>query len=201
MKSRAKSSSKASSTPSPTGFQEGAYRHVKARILNMTYRAGDAISDTAIAKEMGVSRTPVREALILLENEGFIVSKPRRGWTVRSLTIEDINEIFDVKSALEPMISRKAAVSDNPSARRHLKERLEEMKQAAAAKDLEAWRHADMQLHQALFVLCGNKRAARIITQLNEQWYRVLGGNGCGRRTRGAIYRRTPGRSRRSLGR
>jgi len=161
-------------TAEPVGtLQQQAYDLVKARILNLGLKPGQYVTDSQIADELSMSRTPVRDALRLLEHEGFLISEPRRGWKVYSLSLKDINEIFDIKVVLEGMIARQAADCDDEEKRAALRETMERMKQAAAANDDEAWIQADMELHEIIFSMCPNGRAARIVQNLNEQWWRV----------------------------
>jgi DNA-binding GntR family transcriptional regulator len=158
---------------STTTFQQQAYDLVKARIMNLDLKPGQYVTDSQIADELNISRTPVRQALGLLEHEGLLISQVRRGWKVYSLSLEDIHEIFDIKVVLEGMIARRAAGCDDAEKRAALREAMERMKQAAAAHDDEAWREADVELHDTLFSMCSNERAARIIRNLNEKWWRV----------------------------
>jgi DNA-binding GntR family transcriptional regulator len=158
---------------SATTYQQQAYDLVKARIMNLDLKPGQYVTDSQIADELNISRTPARDALRLLEHEGFLISEARRGWKVYSLSLEDIHEIFDIKVVLESMIARRAAECDDEEKRVALKDVMERMKQAAAAKDDEAWRQADIELHDTIFSMCPNERAVRIIRNLNEQWWRV----------------------------
>jgi DNA-binding GntR family transcriptional regulator len=158
---------------SATTYQQQAYDLVKARIMNLDLKPGQYVTDNQIADELSISRTPVRDALRLLEHEGFLISEARRGWKVYSLSLEDIHEIFDIKVALESMITGQAAECDDEKKRAALRQAMERMKQAAAVNDHEAWRQADVELHGTLFSMCSNERAARIIQNLNEQWWRV----------------------------
>lgn len=158
---------------SSTTYQQLAYDHIKARIMNLEYKPGQNITDREIAEELNISRTPVREALRLLEHEGLIVSQPRRGWRVYSLSLEDIQEIFDIKVVLESAMARWAAGCNDEAKRAALRSALERMKQATANNDHKAWVQADMELHGVIFSMCSNERATRIIQNLNDQWWRV----------------------------
>jgi len=160
-------------TESVTTYQQQAYDLVKARIMNLGLKPGQYLTDRQIADELNISRTPVRGALRLLEHEGFLIGEPRRGWKVYSLSLEDIHEIFDIKVALEGMITRQAAECDDEEKRAALTDVMERMKQAGAVNDDEAWRQADIELHDTMFSMCSNERAAQIIRNLNEQWWRV----------------------------
>ena len=150
-----------------------AYEFVKKRIMSRIYAPGQKILDSKIAAELNISRTPVRDALRLLEHEGFLVGQSGKGWNVYALTLEDIHEIFDVKVELEGMLARKAAACADKKLRRQLKNALEGMTAAGKAKDNETWRKNDLELHRTMLAMADNKRAARIINDLNDQWYRV----------------------------
>jgi len=154
-------------------FQQMAYDFVKSRIMNLEFKPGQRVKDSQIADDLNISRTPVRDALRLLEHEGFLISEARQGWKVYSLSLEDIHEIFDIKMALESMITGQAAECDDEEKRATLRGIMKRMKQAAKANDDEAWIEADRELHDTIFSMSSNERASRIIRNLNEQWWRV----------------------------
>lgn len=160
-------------TDSTKTLQETVYYFIKTRVMNRDLKPGQSLTDNNIAKELNMSRTPVREALHRLEHEGLLTRQIRGGWKVYSLSIEDINEIFDIKVTLEGMMARRGAECKDIAKRTALKKALKRMKQAASIKDYEAWRHADIELHHLIFAMYGNERASRIIDDLNNQWYRV----------------------------
>jgi DNA-binding GntR family transcriptional regulator len=160
--------------PSDTAtLQEQAYHLVKSRILNRELKPGQYINDTQIAEELSISRTPVREAFQLLEHEGLLISEARRGWRVYTLSLEDINEIFDIKVALEGMMVRRAAECRDETKRAALKDAMERMARGAEINDYQAWWQADLDLHHAIADMCGNERATRVIRNFNEQWQRI----------------------------
>jgi GntR family transcriptional regulator, rspAB operon transcriptional repressor len=154
-------------------MQVKAYNYVKKRIMNRDIKPGQYITDSQIAGELSVSRTPVREALRLLEHQGFLLIQPRRGWKIVSLSMEEINDIFEIKENLEGMLACKAAGCRDDEKRRMLQEAVENMKLAAEAGDHKAWRRSDLDFHKILFEMAGNPRASRIIGDLNDQWYRI----------------------------
>lgn len=162
-----------SQTEATTTLQEQAYRFVKARIMNLDLKPGQYLNDSDIADELGMSRTPVREGLRRLEHEGLLINQARRGWRVYTLSLEDIHEIFDVKEAVEGMLARCAAECSNDELRDTLAQALAQMNLAAEAGDIEKWLAADGQLHDTIFAMCGNKRAASVVQSLNDQWHRV----------------------------
>jgi len=160
--------------PEPVAtYQQQAYDYVKTQIMTLELKPGQYVTDSQVASDLNISRTPVREALRRLEQEGFLISEARRGWKVYSLSLDDIHEIFDIKVVLEGMMARRAVECDDEEKRAALREAMDRMKQAAAANDNEAWWHADIALHDTLFSMCSNERATRIIRNLNEQWWRL----------------------------
>ena len=154
-------------------FPQQAYEYVRDRIVNLRFKPGEYITDTQIANELNISRTPVREAFTRLQNEGLLVNEARRGWRVYTLTIADIHELFDIKEVVEGMIARKAAACADERLRDAFQAALERMSQAAEAGDSAAWLQADIALHNVLFDMANNERARRLVMNLNDQWHRV----------------------------
>jgi DNA-binding GntR family transcriptional regulator len=89
-------------------------------ITNQVLKPGERLMETELADEMGVSRTPVREAIRKLELEGYVVMIPRKGAYVSGLSIKDINEVFEIRGSLEALAAGLAAT-------RATKEEIEEM--------------------------------------------------------------------------
>jgi DNA-binding GntR family transcriptional regulator len=156
-----------------TTLQEQAYDYVKARIMNLGLKPGQYILDSQVASDLDFSRTPVREALRRLEQEGLLVNRARRGWKVYALSLDDIHEIFDLKESIEGMVARRAAECQDESLRSRLQQAMKGLERAARERDAESWRLADFELHRIMFEMGGNERASRIVQNLNDQWHRV----------------------------
>jgi DNA-binding GntR family transcriptional regulator len=154
-------------------YQQQAYQFLRERIINLGFKPGEFITDTQIAGQLNISRTPVREAFHRLEKEGLLIYEARRGWKIYTLSLDDINDIFDIKVVVEGMIARKAAECGEEHLRAALREVLDEMEASAEAGNADAWLEADIRLHELLFQMARNERACRIITNLNDQWHRV----------------------------
>jgi DNA-binding GntR family transcriptional regulator len=154
-------------------FQQQAYLYIKEQIVNLGFKPGEFITDTQIANQLKVSRTPVREAFYRLEKEGLLIYEARRGWKVYTLSLDDIHEIFDIKEVLEGMVARQAAGCKDETLQANLREALKNMQAAAEAGDSELWLQADRSMHDTLFQMADNERAARIVANLNDQWHRV----------------------------
>jgi GntR family transcriptional regulator, rspAB operon transcriptional repressor len=156
--------------------QQRAYGYILNKILLMEYKPGDYITDSHISGELGISRTPVREAFQLLENEGLLQSEPRRGWRIYSLTIKDIEDIFDLKCEIEGFMASKAALDPNEEHRQELLNLIEQMRTASTNNDVDTWMRIDSTLHHLFYVMAQNDRAERIIKNLNNQWHRLRKG-------------------------
>ncbi len=156
--------------------QHQAYEYVRNNILSMEYMPGEYITDTRVASELNISRTPVREAFQHLENDGLLISEVRRGWRVYSMSLKDVEDIFDIKCQIEGLVVRKAAMDQSEEYRLVLKDIIQRMRKASNDDDLETWLELDTSLHHLFYVMAQNERAERIIKNLNDQWHRLRKG-------------------------
>jgi DNA-binding GntR family transcriptional regulator len=155
-------------------YQQQAYDFVKNQIMTLRYKPGQDLTDSQVAQDLHISRTPVREAFHRLENEGLLINEsPRRGWRVYTLSLEDIHEIFDIKEVVEGLIARQAARCDDAARQDALRDAMRRMRDAREKEDLDHWLSADMALHDAIFCMAPNERGQRIVANLNDQWHRV----------------------------
>ncbi len=95
--------------------QTAAHAFIKQKILNLEYAGGTWLKPNDIAQEMGVSRTPVREALRRLETEGLVTARPNRGAVVTELQIGEVSDLFDIRACLEAMAARCAVRTLQPA--------------------------------------------------------------------------------------
>ncbi len=148
-----------------------AYEHIKRSIIDSSLKPGENISDAEIAATLGISRTPVREAMRQLELEGLVLHAPHRGWTIRMQQAGDIEEIFEIKESLEAMIVRQAVTNLTAEAKAVLVKALANLEDATIRKDREAWLAADECLQETLYAAASNVRAKQIVASLNAQWH------------------------------
>src|ERR687890_274605 len=92
-----------------TSLADRAYAAIRDRLIMLDIRPGDPIDDDQLAKDLGVGRTPVREALKRLEGDRLVVSYPRRGTFATGMDISDLAHISDIRAQLEPLAARRAA--------------------------------------------------------------------------------------------
>jgi DNA-binding GntR family transcriptional regulator len=157
-------------------YRQQVYDYVRARIISMEYRPGDFITDSQVANELNISRTPAREAFQRLENEGFLIPEARRGWRIYSLTIKDIEDIFDIKCEIEGLVARKAALDRSEEHHLMLRNYLLQMREACLNDDVTGWMEMDSLIHHLLYMMAQNERAEKIIKHLNDQWHRMRRG-------------------------
>ncbi|WP_346355195.1 GntR family transcriptional regulator [Azotosporobacter soli] len=138
-------------------------------IVAGTLKPGERLMEIQVAEELGVSRTPVREAIRKLELEGFVVMIPRRGTYVSDLSIKDVNEVYEVRTALDVLAAGLAV-------ERITEEELEEMErllvifgECIEANDLDKIVEADGKFHDILYKATRNERLVGIVNNLREQ--------------------------------
>lgn len=149
---------------------EGAYAEIKRRILSNEYPGGFQILEDALCEELGMSRTPLREGLLRLQNEGLVELLPRRGMRVLPLTAGDIADIYEVISALELLAARSLAdLADNAGPVSRLQAEVVEMERALDRDDLDGWAVADERFHRILADESGNPRLATAARTLLDQ--------------------------------
>lgn len=105
-----------------TPIRDKVYGYIKQAIVQGVYRSGDRIVERDLADQLGVSRTPIREALFRLETQGFVKTLPRRGVVVSQLTPDEVVEIFTILAALEPLAMKQAAEKTDASHRAELEQ-------------------------------------------------------------------------------
>ncbi|SHJ51069.1 DNA-binding transcriptional regulator, GntR family [Roseomonas rosea] len=145
-----------------TSLGESAYRALRARLLEMTLPPGHQASEGELASQLGMSRTPVHEAVLRLQSEGFLEVQPRRGVRVRPIDPTGMAETYEILIALEGAAAARLAHHPNPEAVAAMTEATEAMRAALGDGDRQAWAAADDRFHRALIQGCGNARLSRL---------------------------------------
>lgn len=151
-----------------------AYAALRARILDNHWPPGHQALESALADELGLSRTPVREALVRLRDEGLVEVVPRHGMRVLPVSAEDMREIYEVLAALESAAAELAAAR-RPSADelRPLETATRDMERALKRDDLPAWAGADERFHRHLIELCGNRLLVQAVLRYWDRAHRA----------------------------
>jgi DNA-binding GntR family transcriptional regulator len=149
----------APSAESPVSFRIFAYRRLKELITGMNvYGQAEPIrlDERRLSQELGVSRTPVREALTLLEREGYIRTLPRRGVIVMRKSKEEIVRLIEVWAALESLAARLATLQASDDEIASLRRMFDDFSDRSVEGHLDEYSEANIHFHQAIIRLSGN---------------------------------------------
>lgn len=153
-----------------------AYCRLKEDILSNALPAGYQALEQEIAEQLQMSRTPVREALLRLQDEGLVEIVPRRGMRVKPVSIDDMREIYEllycVEATAAELLAARHLAPDSQELQR-LEEATDEMERCLKIDDLDGWAEADARFHRYLVEFCGNSRLAKIANALALQCHRV----------------------------
>ncbi len=132
--------------------------------------AGSNHLESELADRLNMSRTPVREATLMLEAAGLLEVQPRKGVRIKAISIRDMSEIYEVLTELESLAARKAAEANfNKADLAVLLESIDDMESALTREDREAWASADEAFHDELVRLGGNLHIETIVKNVNDQ--------------------------------
>jgi DNA-binding GntR family transcriptional regulator len=154
-------------------LRQVAYERLQEAIIHANLEAGDPLSETRISKALGISRTPVREALQQLAQEGLVQIIPGRAITVAAPSMQDIFDAIHIRELLEPEVVRLAAEALPPRERQLLKNFTEEMELAARAGDRVTWSKIDIKWHEILNNSCPNRLLGQMAMQARNRIYKV----------------------------
>lgn len=132
-------------------------------------KPGERLMEIQLAEELGVSRTPVREAIRKLELEGYVIMMPRRGTYVASLSIRDVNEVFEIRTSLDSLASGLAAERITEEELERLKKLLALIGEYIEQNDMDKIVETDTEFHDLLYQASRNTRLVGIIFNLREQ--------------------------------
>ncbi len=130
---------------------------------------GERLMEVQLAEELGISRTPVREAIRKLEQEGYVIMMPRRGTYVSDVSVRDIKEIFEIRSALESLSTGLAARRIEPEELETLQSLLTEIEGYIEENDIDKIVETDIKFHGLLYQVSRNERLVGIVSNLKDQ--------------------------------
>ena len=151
---------------------EHVFESLKHSIVMGKISSGEWLVESHIAETLGISRTPVREAIHKLEREGLIERQPRGGFTVLGLTRNDIEETFGIRCVLEGYAARLAAVKHNEEELEALEKKIEEFQNALDRKKMNLLPAINTEFHDLLYSLGKSPKLISIINGLRDQIYR-----------------------------
>ena len=150
-------------------LREVVFETLRDAIRKGILKPGERLMEIHLAEQLGVSRTPVREAIRKLELEGYVIMMPRRGTYVSNLSIKDINEVFEIRTSLDSLASGLAAERITDEELEHLQRLLVVIGEAIKEKNMEKIVEADTKFHDILYQASRNNRLVGIIYNLREQ--------------------------------
>lgn len=148
------------------------FRTLRQSILMGELKPGERLMEIHLANRLGVSRTPIREAIRMLELEGLVTMIPRRGAEVAQITEKNLRDVLEVRRALDALAVELACERITDEEKKALAAACSEFEQAAGTKDAKTITQADVKLHDIIVKAAGNERLTRLVNDMSEQMYR-----------------------------
>jgi DNA-binding GntR family transcriptional regulator len=152
-------------------LREQVYDHLRQLLNRGELRPGHFLDLAALEARLGVSRTPLRDALLQLEAEGFVTILPRRGVQVRALGRDDIRHVYEIVGALEGAALLAAFPRLGPGEAATLRRLNREMKAALEAGDFDRYYDRNLAFHDVFLDRCDNERLVRLVRALKQRLY------------------------------
>ncbi len=144
------------------------YEIIEKNILNKVYATGEVLSESRLSEELGVSRTPIREAMTRLENERLIGISPC-GTVVLGITDQDVTDMFRVKAFLEPIVTTMAATNISEEDLAKLKDLLDQQEFYSEKGNTEKVRNLDTEFHDIIYVASGSPIFQSILSPIHHK--------------------------------
>lgn len=148
------------------------FNTLRQAILTGELKPGERLMEIHLANRLGVSRTPIREAIRKLELEGLVVMIPRKGAEVAQITEKSLRDVLEVRRTLDALSAELACKRISDSEKEELKEACQRFEEATQNGDAKTIAMADVALHDIIVAATGNKRLIQLINNLSEQMYR-----------------------------
>lgn len=148
------------------------FKTLRKGILTGELKPGERLMEIHLANRLGVSRTPIREAIRKLELEGLVTMIPRKGAEVANITEKNLKDVLEVRQALEGLAIELACDRITEEKKLDLRERLDQVEAAVKTGDTSAIASADVAFHDTIVEASGNGRLVQLVSNLGEQMYR-----------------------------
>ena len=148
------------------------FNTLRQAILTGELKPGERLMEIHLADKLGVSRTPIREAIRKLELEGLVTMIPRRGAEVAQITEKSMNDVLEVRRALDAFCVELACDRITEEGLTALRDACGQFETAVKTKDTKKIAHADVALHDIIVQATGNQRLIQLVHNLSEQMYR-----------------------------
>lgn len=148
------------------------FQTLREAILKGDLKPGERLMELQLASKLGVSRTPIREAIRMLEQEGLAVTVPRKGAEVAKMTEKDMEDVLQVRDALDELAVKIACDNITAEEMEELAKAHENFKKSIQEGNLKEIAQADMDFHDCIYHATGNQKLIVLLNQLREQMYR-----------------------------
>jgi DNA-binding GntR family transcriptional regulator len=152
-------------------LREQVYDYLRAEMARGGLTPGAFLDLNDIARRLGISRTPLREALLYLESQGFVTVLPRRGFRLDPLTLDDIRHFYEIIGALEAAALRSVGAALGPDEFARMRQLDAEMAEAVAARDFERYYAANLAFHDVYLARSDNTRLVSQVHLLKQRLY------------------------------
>ncbi|HIT90893.1 MAG TPA: GntR family transcriptional regulator [Candidatus Merdenecus merdavium] len=148
------------------------FNTLRQAILKGELKPGERLMEIQLANRLGVSRTPIREAIRKLELEGLVLMIPRKGAEVAKITVKNLKDVLEVRRALEELAVQVACDHIDEEQLEDIKLAAKEFEEAVKNRDLSGLAESDIKFHDLIFQATTNQRLITILHNLREQMYR-----------------------------
>lgn len=152
-------------------LREQVYDYLRTEMARGGLKPGTFLDLNALAARLGVSRTPLREALLHLESQGFVTVLPRRGFRLNDLTLDDVRHFYDIIGALEAAALRAVGPSLGPADFERMRDLDRVMAAAVAARDFDRYYDANLAFHDVYLRRSDNTRLVSLVHLLKQRLY------------------------------
>ena len=148
------------------------FNTLREAILKGELKPGERLMELQLASKLGVSRTPIREAIRMLQQEGLAVTIPRRGAEVAKMTEKNMEDVLQIREALEILAVQLACEKVTEQQVLKLEEAVEEFERAVKTGDLKQIAQSDIDFHDKIYEAADNPRLVNLLNNIREQIYR-----------------------------
>lgn len=148
------------------------FNTLRQAILTGELKPGERLMEIHLADKLGVSRTPIREAIRKLELEGLVTMIPRKGAEVAQITEKSMNDVLEVRRAMDALCAELACERITDEETEQLRQACVAFETAVKTRDVKKIAQADVELHDIIVKATGNQRLVQLINNLSEQMYR-----------------------------
>jgi len=165
------------STPARRLLADRAYDALKSALQSGKYPPGTFLSERQLAQGLGMSKTPLKSALVRLEAEGFLRISPQQGILVREPSVQEIVELFDLREAIETFVVQRIAGKLGPNQIARLRGNIREQAEASRKQDVEDATRLDTEFHTMVCGFLGNREMSQTLARMREKLHILILGN------------------------